>query len=57
MIFPRVVGYRVDLPEEQLEANFTHEFKAGSDARDGRPGPDACSKASSAKASTLTSPK
>jgi type III restriction enzyme len=27
MIFPRVVGYRIDLPEEKLEANFTDNSK------------------------------
>jgi type III restriction enzyme len=27
MIFPRVVGYRIDLPEEKLQANFTPNSK------------------------------
>lgn len=27
MIFPRVVGYRIDLPEEKLQANFTENSK------------------------------
>lgn len=27
MIFPRVVGYRIELPEEKLEANFTSNSK------------------------------
>ena len=27
MIFPRVVGYRIDLPEEKLQANFTADSK------------------------------
>jgi type III restriction enzyme len=27
MIFPRVVGYRIDLPEEKLEANFTENSR------------------------------
>ena len=27
MIFPRVVGYRIDLPEEKLEAKFTENSK------------------------------
>ena len=40
MIFPRVVGYRIDLPEEKLQANFTDKFEAGSDTRYGRAGTD-----------------
>ncbi len=27
MTFPRVVGYRIDLPEEKLQANFTANSK------------------------------
>lgn len=27
IVFPRVTGYRVDLPEERLTANFTEDSK------------------------------
>ena len=34
--FPRVVGYRVELPEEQLKAQFNEDSMHGTDARPGR---------------------
>ena len=37
IVFPRVEGYRVELPEERLTAKFNDELGAGADARTGRP--------------------
>ena len=39
--FPRVEGYRVELPEERLSASFTKDSRAGVDARTCRPIEDA----------------
>ena len=50
--FPRVEGYRVELPEERLTADVQRRLHPGADARPRRPVDHAQLRASSAKAST-----
>ena len=37
IVFPRVEGYRVELPDERLEREFGEDSRAGADAGAGRP--------------------
>ncbi len=50
--FPRVEGYRVELPEERLTADVQRRLGAGADARPRRPVDHPQRRASSARAST-----
>ena len=52
--FPRVEGYRVELPEERLDGRVQRRLGPGTDARPGRPVRSRGTRASSAKASTST---
>ena len=49
--FPRVAGYRVELPEERLTAEFTRRFRPGTDSRPSRPVDHRRTRASLARAS------
>ena len=50
--FPRVEGYRVELPEERLDRRVQRRLDPGADARPGRPVASRGTPASSARAST-----